>query len=136
MKQNLFTKIKAALGNRYSANASTRVQEVKADESSITINGNAYYGNSVNVTGENLIVHITAEKSNSSNIREIRIHGGTINTLVSAGSVVCEHVGGSVDAGGSVTCRDVGGDVSAGGSVKCGLVGGDVDAGGSVKCCM
>ena len=48
------------------------------------------------------------------------------------GSVTCQNVDGSIDAGGSVTCGDVVGDIDAGGSVRCGNVKGNVDAGGSI----
>lgn len=64
-------------------------------------------------------------------ILEIKVTG-TLENLETDGSVTCENVTGTVQAGGSVTCDNVGGNVQAGGSVTCDDVSGSIMAGGSV----
>lgn len=63
------------------------------------------------------------------------VNCGDVDGDVDAGaSVACGDVGGDVEAGANVACGDVDGDVDAGAGVTCGNVGGDVDAGTSVTC--
>lgn len=68
-------------------------------------------------------------------VSAISVTCGDIEGSVSAGGKVsCGNVGGSVDAGSEVNCGDVAGNADAGSNICCGDVGGDVDAGSYVMC--
>lgn len=102
---------------------------------SVTINGTTYEGNNVKVINDKVWVNgkrIGNAEPNKKGILEVKVTG-TLHNLETDGSVICDDVAGTVQAGGSVTCDDVGGNVQAGGSVSCDDVGGVVMAGGSVN---
>lgn len=67
--------------------------------------------------------------------KEIRFtYDGDALNVVSAFSVSCGDVGGSVNARGDVDCGNVGGPVTARGDVDCSNVNGSVTANGDVNC--
>lgn len=100
--------------------------------STVTIGGKTYRGNSIVVTGSNVIIDGKKVEDGLTGIVELKIEGN-IDRLETDCPVSVKGNVGSLKAGGSVNCGDVAGGVYAGGSVNCGNVGGDVSAGGSVN---
>ena len=61
-------------------------------------------------------------------------YNGTVDGVLTCGSISCGDVMGNVNAGRDVTCGNVMGHVDAGCNVTCGDVEGNVDAGCNVTC--
>ncbi len=59
---------------------------------------------------------------------------GVLGSVTAGGDVDCADVAGSVSAGGDVDCSQVMGDAKASGDLNCGGVAGNVSAGGDVDC--
>jgi len=119
--------------------------------SKVTINGKTYVSESGDISMVGNKVYIDGKEVESTEGKNItvKVEGDLMNLTVKHGSVECNNVSGSIEAGGSVECKDVSGsieaggsidccdvlaNVAAGGSIECGNIGGNVAAGGSVDC--
>lgn len=97
------------------------------------INGKVFSGKNMTFRDGKLIIDGDIVGNDVRGVVEVRVLEGEIHRLEVDGSVTCNNVTGSVNAGGSVNCDKVGGNVNAGGSVNCNDVGGNVSAGGSIR---
>ncbi len=102
---------------------------------SVTINGKTITSvRSISVSNNSVIIDGKKIDHGKTKNGILEVHvTGTLENLEVDGSVTCEDVKGTVQAGGSVHCDNVGGNVQSGGSVHCDDVGGNIMAGGSVS---